>query len=76
MVCVAVSPSPDAVTTTIEEPLAAPCAAVSLRDMLFVLAFEDGVSGFVDHAAVTPPGNPLNVKFTLPVNDPPVTAEK
>ena len=75
MVCVAVSPSPAAATTTVEEPFAAPVAAVSLSDTLFMLALEDGVSGFVDHSAVTPPGNPLTVKFTLPVNDPPVTAE-
>ena len=76
MVCVAISPSPDAVTTTLDEPLPAPGSAVSLSATLVVLVLEDGVSGFVDHAAVTPPGKPLTEKLTLPVNDPPVTAEK
>jgi len=48
---------------------------VSFSDTVFVLALDAGVSGFADHAAVTPPGKPLTEKLTFPVNDPPVTAE-
>lgn len=47
---------------------------MSLSDTLFVLALEAGVSGFVDHAAVTPLGKPLTEKLTYPANDPPVMA--
>ena len=71
MVSVAVSPSPVAVTTTVDEPAAARCAAVSVSSTSLALALEAAVSGFADHAAVTPSGRPLTLKFTLPVNDPP-----
>jgi hypothetical protein len=74
IVCVAVSPSPVAVTTIFEEPVAAPCAAVSLSDTWFVFTLEDGPSELVDQVATTPLGKPLTLKLTLPVNDPPVTA--
>jgi hypothetical protein len=47
---------------------------VSFSDALVVLALDAGVSGFADHAAVTPPGRPLTEKLTFPANDPPVTA--
>jgi len=55
MVCVAVSPSPVAVTTKLVELADAACAAVSVSDTSLALALEAAVSGFVDHAAVTHP---------------------
>ena len=74
MVCSAVRPSPVAETTTLVESEAVPRVAVSLSDALFVFVLNAGVSGFVDHAAVTPLGRPLTEKLTFPANDPPVTA--
>lgn len=71
---VAVNPSPAAVTVSVELPtaVAAPAAIVSVA-----LADPDaGLTGFADHVAVIPLDNPLRLRLTFPVNDPPVLTAK
>jgi hypothetical protein len=70
----AVRPSPLAVTVRVELPTAVEALAASVS---IALADSDtGLTGFADHAAVTPLGNPLRLRLTLPVNDPPVPTAK
>jgi hypothetical protein len=69
-----VKPSPLAVTVSVELPTAVEALAASVS-----VAFADpdtGLTGFADHVAVRPLGNPLKLRLTLPVNDPPVAIVK
>jgi len=69
---VAVSPSPVAVTVSAADCTFAVDAAVSLS----VSGFDPkaGMSGFADHAALTPDGRPLTLQVMFPLKDPPVAA--
>jgi hypothetical protein len=58
----------------VEEAIAAVNAADNVNVSAFELALREGLSGFADHAAVTPLGNPLTLQLMFPVNEPPVVA--
>jgi len=45
----------------VEEAIAAVNAADNVNVSAFELALREGLSGFADHAAVTPLGNPLTL---------------
>lgn len=71
---VAVSPSPLAVTVRVEAPTNAEAPAASVN---VALADPDaGLTGFDDQLAVTPLGNPLRLRLTFPMNDPPMPTAK
>jgi len=70
----AVNPSPAADTIIVSEASAAVDGAVKVSVSELELTLVEGVKGFADHAAVTPPGSPLTLQVTFPVNEPPVAA--
>ena len=49
-------------------------AAIRVIVTRFVLALAEGITEFVDHAAVTPAGKPETEKLTAPAKEPPVAA--
>jgi hypothetical protein len=71
---VAVTPSPLAVTVSVE--LATAVEALAANVSVVLADPEAALSGFADQVAVTPVGSPLKLKLTLPVNEPPVPTVK
>jgi hypothetical protein len=73
---VAVRPSPPAVTVSAALPTDVDAPASSVNVALVLADPDAGLTGFADQLAVTPLGNPLRLRLTLPVNDPPVPTVK